>query len=170
MGPSCSGVVKELGRVSPAPAMLPAVPASEAYQGLQVSCESLTRKIWRALRRVPEEVPEEAAQLMNECMAYDPKERPSAKEIYARLSAVQTSSEASSTTAGSKGGSSGKSAAQQSVVRSEGEPGLPGVQGQDEETYRDLHRELEATEVRQKAPTPLGNTRLPVRSAFDMSE
>ena len=39
--------------------------------------------------RVPEEVPEEVAQLMNECLAYDPKERPSAKEIYDRLSAAQ---------------------------------------------------------------------------------
>ena len=105
---------------------------------------------------------------MNECMAYDPKERPSAKEIYARLSAVQTSSKASSTTAGSRGGSCDKSAAQQPGP--EGNAGLPGVQGREEGAHRDLHRELEATEVRQKAPTPLGNTRLPIKSAFDMSE
>lgn len=108
---------------------------------------------------------------MNECMAYDPNERPSAKEIYARLSAVQTSGEGSSSATGSKGGSnSDKSSAQQPARGPEGKAGLPEVQGYEEGTYRDVHRELEAAEVRQKTPTPLGATRLPIKSAFDMSE
>ena len=109
---------------------------------------------------------------MNECMAYDPNERPSAKEIYARLSAVQTSGDGSSSSATvSKGGSSSdKSTEQQPALGPEGRAGLPEVQGHDEGTYRDVHRELEAAEVRQKTPTPLGVTRLPIKSAFDMSE
>ncbi len=104
-------------------------------------------------------------------MAYDPNQRPSAKEIYARLSAVQSSSRASSSAPGSKtGSSSDKSTAQQPVVGPEAKAGLPEGQEQDEGTYRDCHRELEAAEVRQKAPTPLGQPRLPIKSAFDLSE
>ena len=130
--------------------------------------------------RVPKEVPEEVAQLMNECLAYDPKQRPSAKEIYDRLSAAQNvGSEGSSGPQASKsqkqqascssGSSAPQSAAQpQSPAMDPGS--APALQQQDEATHRELCRGMGATEVSKKSPTPLGITRLPIKSAFDMSD
>lgn len=126
--------------------------------------------------RVPEEMPEEVAQLMNECLAYDPKERPSAKQIYDRLSTVQSSSEASAASAaGSKSESSGSTAAKHPAMgpgsTADGSAaGMPEKQAQDDGTYTDHYRELGGGEPPQKAPTPLGIKMLPIKSAFDMSE
>ena len=117
--------------------------------------------------RVPEEVPEEVAQLMNECLSYDPKMRPSAKQIYERLSAVQSGSKGSS-------GPSAPSSAPQSSAReasAQGAGAAPDMpETQDEATVSSLYRELGMMQGPQKSPTPLGITRLPIKSAFDMSE
>jgi hypothetical protein len=130
--------------------------------------------------RVPEEVPEEVAQLMNECLAYDPKQRPSAKDIYDRLSAAQNvGSEGSSGPQASKSqqqqaSCSSGSAAPQSAAQPESpamEPGsAPALLQQDEATCRELCKGMGAKEAPKKSPTPLGITRLPIKSAFDMSD
>ena len=117
--------------------------------------------------RVPEEVPEEVAQLMNECLSYDPKMRPSAKEIYERLSAVQSSGGGSS--AQSAPSSAPQSSAPEASAAGAGAaPGMPETQ--DEATVSSLYRELGMAQGPHKSPTPLGITRLPIKSAFDMSE
>ena len=123
--------------------------------------------ITHCICRVPEEVPEEVAQLMNECLSYDPKMRPSAKQIYERLSAVQSGSKGSS-------GPSAPSSAPQSSAREASAPGAGAAadmpETQDEATVSSLYRELGMMQGPQKNPTPLGITRLPIKSAFDMSE
>ena len=116
---------------------------------------------------MPEEVPEEVAQLMNECLSYDPKMRPSAKQIYERLSAAQTCSGGSSNPQAQS--SAPQSSAQEASAAGAG--AAPEMQQtQDEATVSSLYRELGMMQGPQKSPTPLGITRLPIKSAFDMSE
>lgn len=113
--------------------------------------------------RVPEEVPEEVAQLINECLSYDPKLRPSAKQIYDRLQASAGplarphAPSAIPATPFAAAAASGSGAALQPADNVSGSSG---------------HNEPKAAraEVLQKMPTPLGSSRLPVRSAFETDD
>lgn len=125
---------------------------------------------------MPEEVPEEVAQLINECLSYDPKDRPSAKQIYDRLQATpgpapvrpraSAASEASSTGAANIA-PAGSAAASATPVAA---PPLPEIGQVGSVPAPGDRSEGTAAEPPQKMPTPLGRTRLPVKSAFAIDE
>ncbi|BDA50936.1 probable serine/threonine-protein kinase DDB_G0267514 at C-terminar half [Coccomyxa sp. Obi] len=138
------------------------------------TCERPQRGQLRDVR-VPEEVPEEVAQLINECLSYDPKDRPSAKQIYDRLQATPgpapvrlraSASEASSTGAGSSAPAGSAAAAATSAAA----PPLPELGQVGSVPLPGDGSGGTAAEPPQKMPTPLGRTRLPVKSAFAIDE
>lgn len=113
------------------------------------------------------------AQLMNECLSYDPNARPSAKQIYDRLTAAQAASGGGKSANGqssSSGQSSGDAALQPAPASNPVAASGTAGQQQGGAGYPDLYREPGAPEAAQKAPTPLGRARLPIKSAFDMAE
>lgn len=127
-------------------------------------------------------MPEEVAQLINECLSYDPKDRPSAKQIYDRLQATPgpasvrpraSASEASSSTGAANIAAAGSTAASATSVAgatSAAAPPLPIIgQGDSAPMPGDQHK-CTAAEPPQKMPTPLGRTRLPIKSAFAIDE
>lgn len=126
--------------------------------------------------RVPDEVPEDVAQLLNECLRYDPKERPSAKQIYDRLQATPgppARPRASSQPPSASDASSSDAAAALDAARpSDGsgerncpQPGSGQAAGQQPPAAIGAEGAPNA-EPPQKAPTPLRSSRLPIRSAF----
>ena len=95
------------------------------------------------------------AQLINECLSYDPKLRPSAKQIYDRLQASAPPRPQPPPPA-----VPGTPFAAAARAPDEQDSPLPGGDGAKEVR----------TEPLQRMPTPLGSRRLPVRSAFETDD
>jgi serine/threonine protein kinase len=146
------------------------------------------------LDSVPEEVPAEVAELMNECLDPDPKNRPSAKQIYDRLAATpgpaprQRShpSQPSGSVRGSdrhppRAGSTSSNgpldaesvavAAATAATAAAAAP-VPGRSANAGDTVANpLCSDTAAADAPPlKYPTPLGRTRLPIKSVFDTED
>ena len=117
---------------------------------------------WSLARRIPEEVPAEIAQLMYECLDYDPQKRPSAKQIYDRLAASTAAELAQQRQSllSAQATAPGDAGAETAAAACDGLAPAPAA-------HVPVHG-ASATAMPQEEtiPTPLGKAVLPIKSPF----